>query len=32
VSRSRARRPEIEALVVAYRDDLLAAGMFAEHP
>jgi len=32
VSRSRACRPEIEVLVVAYRDDLLAAGMFAEHP
>jgi integrase len=32
VSRSRARRPEIEALVDAYRNDLLAAGMFAENP
>jgi integrase/recombinase XerD len=26
------RCPEVEALVAAYRADLLAAGMFAEHP
>jgi hypothetical protein len=26
------RRPEVEELVAAYRADLLAAGMFAEHP
>ncbi|MGH9223397.1 MAG: hypothetical protein ACRD2W_06345 [Acidimicrobiales bacterium] len=26
------RRPEVEALVAAYRADLVAAGMFAEHP
>ena len=26
------RRPEVEQLVAAYRADLLAAGMFAEHP
>ena len=26
------RRPEVEQLVAAYRADLRAAGMFAEHP
>ena len=31
VSRS-PRQPEVEELVAAYRADLLAAGMFAEHP
>lgn len=32
MSGSPRRRPEVEELVAAYRADLLAAGMFAEHP
>src|SRR5947209_17073420 len=32
MSRSLARRRDVEDLVVAYRADLVAAGMFAGHP
>src|SRR5205807_10581651 len=32
MSASRARRPDIEDVVAAYRADLVAAGMFAGHP
>lgn len=32
MSASPSRRPDVEALVAAYRTDLVAAGMFAGHP
>jgi hypothetical protein len=32
VSRSLARRADVEALVAAYRADLIVAGMFADNP
>jgi hypothetical protein len=32
VSGSSPRRADVEALVAAYRADLIAAGMFAENP
>ena len=32
MSRCSSRRLEVEELIAAYRDDLRAAGMFAEHP
>jgi hypothetical protein len=32
MSRSPGRRRDVEDLVAAYRADLLAAGMFADHP